>query len=236
MDTLSVFSSFIKKTKVDNPINNTNKFNNWIKRNDKIYYLRSKIVNFTKIKNWSFLKEKIIHKNNKHFSIIGVHAKTTHREVSEWDQPLLKCLHIGLTGFIVKKFNNTNHYLCRYMIKPGLKKSVISCTVNTSDYKNFNKDKNLSYEQRFLITNFFYNKKFRKKNTLFDNIISDEGGRFYHCEIRNIVVKLNEDLNIDLPDTYFWISQNQMINNIKQKLIDIEGRLLFACLNIKNLI
>jgi len=235
MDTLSVFSSFIKKTKVDNPINNTNKFNNWIKRNDKIYYLRSKIVNFTKIKNWSFLKEKIIHKNNKHFSIIGVHAKTTHREVSEWDQPLLKCLHIGLTGFIVKKFNNTNHYLCRYMIKPGLKKSVISCTVNTSNYKNFNKDKNLSYEQRFLITNFFSNKRFRKKNTLFDNIISDEGGRFYHCEIRNIAVKLNEDLNIDLPDTYFWVSQNQMINNIKQKLIDIEGRLLFACLNIKNL-
>jgi len=235
MDTLSVFSSFIKKTKVDNPINSTNKFNNWIKRNDKIYYLRSKIVDFTKIKNWSFLKEKIIHKNNKHFSIIGVHAKTTHREVSEWDQPLLKNLHIGLAGFILKKFNNTNHYLCRYMIKPGLKKSVISCTVNTSNYKNFNKDKNLSYEQRFLITNFFSNKRFRKKNTLFDNIISDEGGRFYHCEIRNIAVKLNEDLNIDLPDTYFWVSQNQMINNIKQKLIDIEGRLLFACLNIKNL-
>jgi oxidase EvaA len=121
------------------------------------------------------------------------------------------------------------------MIKPGLKKSVISCTVNTSNYKNFNKDKNLSYKQRFLITNFFSNKRFRKKNTLFDNIISDEGGRFYHCEIRNIAVKLNEDLNIDLPDTYFWVSQNQMINNIKQKLIDIEGRLLFACLNIKNL-
>jgi oxidase EvaA len=236
MDTLSVFSSFIKKTKVDNPINSANKLNNLIKNNDKKYYVRSQIVNFTKIKSWTFLKEKIIHKKNKHFSIIGVSAKTTHREISEWDQPLLKSLHTGLNGFIVKNFNNTNHYLCRYMIKPGLKKSVISCTVNTHDYKNYNKDKNLSNDQRLLITNFFNNKRFRKKNTLFNNIISDEGGRFYRCEVRNIAVKLDEDLNINLPDTYFWVSQNQMINNIKKKLIDIEGRLLFACLNIKSLV
>ena len=65
--------------------------------------------------------------------------------------------------------------------------------------------------------------------------MSDEGGRFYHCEIRNLALLLNKNLNINLPLNYIWISQNQMIKLIENKKIDIEARLLFGCLNVNNL-
>ena len=175
----------------------------------------------------------IIHKKNKHFSIIGVNNITNKREIDQWYQPIIKGKDKAFFGFLIKKFHNTDHYLCRYILKPGLKKSALTCTVNTSDINNYNKDNNLSYFQKNIIKNIFFNKEY-KKDTLFDNVLSDEGGRFYHCQIRYKAIFLNEYSKINIPLTYFWVSQNQMINMIKKKNIDIEARLLFGCINLKN--
>ena len=234
MDTISIFSSFIKKSKIDIPNNSIEKINNLIDIFDKKFFIRRKIIPIKSLKDWKISNNKISHKNEKHFSIIGVNVKTNKREVKEWNQPLIKGKKLAMAGFLLKKINNTNHYLCIYILKPGLNKSAITCTVNTSDIKNYKKNKILTVFQKKLIKNFL--KKKNKDELIYDNIISDEGGRFFHCEIRNIVILLKENINLKLPETYFWVSQNQMIKMIKDKRIDIEARLLFGCINIKNLI
>ena len=138
---------------------------------------------------------------------------------------------MGFTGFIIKEFNKTNHYLCRYSNKPGLKKSTLSCSVNTSDLKNYKENDTLINFQKKILKNFFLNKKYKLKK-IYDNILSDEGGRFYNCQIRYVVLKLNNNTAIKIPKNYIWISHNQMIDFIKRKKIDIEARLLFGCINI----
>ena len=163
-------------------------------------------------------------------------VKTNNREVLEWNQPLIEGKNLALAGFLLKKINKTNHYLCRYILKPGLKKSTITCTVNTSDIKNYKINQALAIDQKNLIKKYFLSNNDAKKKLIYDNIISDEGGRFYHCEIRNIAILLNEKIKIKLPETYFWVSQNQLIDMIKNKKVDIEARLLFGCMNIKNLV
>ena len=85
--------------------------------------------------------------------------------------------------------------------------------------------------QKKILKNFFLNKKYKLKK-IYDNILSDEGGRFYNCQIRYIVLKLNNNTAIKIPKNYIWISHNQMIDFIKRKKIDIEARLLFGCINI----
>ena len=75
-------------------------------------------------------------------------------------------------------------------------------------------------------------KKNKKFKIVYDNILSDEGGRFYNCEIKYKALLVNKNFNIKLPEDYIWISQNQMIKMIKRKKIDIEARLLFGCINI----
>lgn len=235
MDTLSVISSHIKLNKIDKPINAVKFINEWFKKRDKKYFLKSKIISLSKLKDWIYDFKEIVHRDKDHFSVIGINIRTNKREVNNWSQPILKGKNLALTGFITKKINNTDHYLCRYMLKPGLKKSVLTCTVNTSNIKNFDEDKNLPIIQKKLIKEFFLNKKFNKFMT-YDNIMSDEGGRFFHSEIRYLALSINKDLGIRLPANYIWISQNQMINMIKNKRFDIEGRLLFGCLNISNLI
>ena len=51
----------------------------------------------------------------------------------------------------------------------------------------YKKNKDLTNFQKKLITKYFFNPK---SNIIYDNILSDEGGRFYHSQIRYMVCKL----------------------------------------------
>ena len=232
MDTISIFSSFIKKIKFNYSINTNKKIYSWLLQLDKNFYLKTKIIDLKKINKWSVNNKKISHKSKKHFSIIGINITANKREVQNWSQPILKGKDLAFAGFLKAKFNNTNHYLCRYILKPGLKKSTIGCTINTSDINNY--QKYLSDTDKYFVKNFFLSQQF-KKNIIFDNILSDEGGRFYKCQIRYMIIAIKNPEIIEIPKNYLWLSHNQMIEMIYNKKLDIESRLLFGCDNINNI-
>tara|TARA_B100000787_G_scaffold170166_1_gene164490 strand:+ start:617 stop:1888 length:1272 start_codon:yes stop_codon:yes gene_type:complete len=231
MDTISILSSFITKLKVNNPINSNKIIENWIKACDKIYFIKTEIVNLNKLKNWSIKLKKISHKTRKHFSIVGIKVSTSKREINNWSQPILKGKKMAFACFVKTRIYNTDHYLCRYILKPGLKKSSIGCTANTSDITMYNNNKHLSQIEKNFIKKYFFNKSF-KKNIIYDNILSDEGGRFYNCQIR-YMISLIDFANIqNIPKNFMFLSHNQIVDMIKNKKLDIESRLLFACDNI----
>ena len=58
MDTLSVFSSFIKKKKKDFPLNNKKTIDKWKNYLNKKYFLKNTIINLNIIKNWNLSKKK----------------------------------------------------------------------------------------------------------------------------------------------------------------------------------
>lgn len=232
MDTLSVFSCFLKKNKKDKPLNNLNKINIWLKKLNNKFYLRVKKINISKLKYWNTSPMKIKHKTNNFFSIIGIKVKTNKREINEWSQPIIQGMNLAFAGFLTKKFNNTEHYLCRYILKPGARSNTFSCTINTSKIKNFKKNKQLSNFQKEIFTKYFLT----RKKKLYDNILSDEGGRFYQSQIRYVAYNLKKNDNVELPFNYVWLSYNQMIDLINKRKIDIEARLLFGIINIKRII
>ncbi len=235
MDTISVFSTFIHKEKLDIPLYSMNKILKWLSKKDKIFYLSVKIKPLNKLRDWKVGNDKIEHKNKNHFSVVGINVKSNKREIKEWDQPIIKGKKLALAGFIICYFNNTKHYLCKYNKKPGLKKSTLSRSVNTSDIINYKTNNKLTSFQNYLINNFFLKKSSKRFKVVYENILSDEGGRFYNCEIKYKALLINKNLIFKLPNDYIWISQNQMIKMIQRKKIDIEARLLFGCINIEKI-
>ena len=233
MDTLSIISANIKNNHIDRPINSNQSIEYWFKNKDKKFYLNTSIVPLSQLKDWNYSKKQIIHKDKKHFSIVGLDVVSNRREVKKWSQPIIKGNGLAFAGFIIKKFNNTKHYLCKYILKPGIKGSVLCSTINTTEIKNYKRDPLIETYERMILDNFFFNKKY-KKNISYDNIMSDEGGRFYHCQIRYMSMLVDDNFDNIVPENYIWISQNQFINFIKKKKIDIEARLLFGCINVKN--
>ncbi len=231
MDTLSVFSSFMTKVKKDYPINSIRKIYDWVKINNKKFFMKTKIVDLIKLKDWTYNSTKIEHKKKKHFSIIGINASTNKREIKNWSQPIIKGKEMAFAGFIKAKFNNIEHYLCRYILKPGLKSGVVSCTVNTSDINNYSKNHTLNSNEKYFIKKYFFS-QYSKKNIIYDNTLSDEGGRFYQCQIRYMISKLLYPDSVKIPNNYIWISHNQIVDMIRDQKLDIEARLLFACANL----
>jgi oxidase EvaA len=234
MDTLSVFSCAIKKNSFDEPLYTIKTINLWLKGLKKKYYINIKKIKLSHMRDWVVAKKNIFHKTKNFFTIIGVRVATKAREVSFWDQPLIMNKNISFAGFLVKKINFTTHYLVRFSLKPGLKKECLSCTVNTSDVYNYKKNKNLTVFSKFILKNFFLSNK--KNNVKYDTIQSDEGGRFYQSQIRNMIIKIDNNQNISFDKGYKWISQNQMIYLIDKGLLDIEARLLFSCYNFDKII
>ena len=233
MDTLSVFSSFIKKKKKDFPLNNKKTIAKWKNSLNKKYSLTNKIIGLNLIKNWNLSGKKIFHKTKNYFSVIGIRVKTNQREISDWDQPIIQGSKMAFAGYLIKKYNNTNHYLCRYILKPGSKESTYTCSVNTSKIDGYKRNNNLTNFQKKLIFNYFINSNGKK---VYDNILSDEGGRFYQSQIRYMAYELDQKKDIKLPESYIWLSQNQVIDLVKKQQIDIEARLLFGIINFKETI
>ena len=233
MDTLSVFSSFIKKKKKDFPLNNKKTIAKWKNSLNKKYSLKNKIIGLNLIKNWNLSGKKIFHKTKNYFSVIGIRVKTNQREISDWDQPIIQGSKMAFAGYLIKKYNNTNHYLCRYILKPGSKESTYTCSVNTSKIDGYKRNNNLTNFQKKLIFNYFINSNGKK---VYDNILSDEGGRFYQSQIRYMAYELDQKKDIKLPESYIWLSQNQVIDLVKKQQIDIEARLLFGIINFKETI
>ena len=215
-----------------------NKINIWFKKLKKKYFIKRKIIPLSDMKNWSYDKKNIIHNSRKYFSVIGVKIKSNSREISEWEQPIIKETNLGLSGFIVKKINSTYHYLVRFSLKPGLRDPRLTCTVRTSDAKSCMINRNYSSLKdndlmKYYIKRYFSNNKSR---IIYNKIHSDEGGRFFHSQSKNIIVQIADDDNIKINSNYIWMSYNQVLYFIKKGLFNIEARILFACFNIKNIL
>ena len=85
------------------------------------------------------------------------------------------------------------------------------------------------YLKRYFIDN-------KKSRILYNKIQSDEGGRFFHSQRKNIIVEVEESEKIRLNPKYIWLSHNQIVHFIQKGIFNIEARILFASFNLKNIL
>jgi len=173
--------------------------------------------------SWDFSRHSISHTAGKYFEIIGIHAEIGNREVSCWDQPLMKQVNEGLVGFLVKEFNGIWHVLVQAKVEPGnLDVLSMSPTVQciTGSYKKM--EYFVPYIDYFL----------KGSKIHYDTLQSEEGGRFYHEQNRYMLAEAGDDFVADSSPFYCWMTFRQ----IKQFILfnnyfNIEARSLVACVS-----
>ena len=220
MDTISVLSSSIKQNKLDNPLNSLNIILKQFNIFKKKFTISKKQIYFNKLKNWKIKKDRIFDLKNNFFSILFIKIKTNSREIESWYQPIISDHSKSFNGFLVKVQNNTVHYLLQITQEPGFSSPKFTTTINEKNF-DFKKNRNIKYMDHF-----------KKNNFKLDVINSDEGGRFFKNETRNIICVLKKQININSSKNYIWASHNQVINLINQNKLSIEARKLFASFNI----
>lgn len=166
-----------------------------------------------------------IKNSDRFFSVIGVKISAGSREVNHWMQPLLKDPNIGLLAFVTKKINGVLHFLVQAKMEPGNRDIIdLSPTVSCSNYAyriKANESKPFMLDEVLNPAN----------NALHDSLQSEEGGRFYMIQNRNMIVEIPEDKMVDIPENYIWMTLRQVKEFMRHGMFNIEARSIISSIN-----
>ena len=155
------------------------------------------------------------------FSVIGVNVTAGTREQTHWMQPLLKDPHIGLLAFVCQEIDGVLHFLVQAKVEAGnLDLIELAPTVSCSNYEYVKTKQN----RPFLFDEVFNS----NSKILFDSLQSEEGGRFFEIQNRNMIVEIPESMKFDLPYNYAWMTLAQMKEFMRYGKFNIEARSIIS--------
>ena len=187
------------------------------------YELHTKQKPLSQVKDWLIEDDIIQHKTHSYFSVIAVSVEAGTREVTSWTQPLLAETKIGMIGFLTTKINGILHYLIQGKVEPGNFDIIeIAPTISCSDINR------LSNKQSFL--NYFLNAS--SSQIKYSTIQSEEGGRFYHFQNRNMIIEISEIDFKNIPDNFNWMTLAQIRDFQRFGLLNIEARNIISFINL----
>lgn len=148
------------------------------------------------------------------------------REVRNWLQPLLKAESEAVFVLFTSVINGTRKYMISLQPEVGCFDKVEfgpSLQIpNTNNYSN-----------RDCVYKTFAEHDKKKTGIIKDVMLSEEGGRFYHEQNRNLIIEIKANEIESLPDGYFWVDYS-CLNFLVQtnNCLNIQLRNLMSLMDI----
>jgi oxidase EvaA len=156
------------------------------------------------------------------FRIIGVSVQAGTREVRSWSQPLLHPWGQGHAAFLVRPVDGVLHLLVQARPEYGLLDMVeMAPTLHV-----------LAGEDR--VPDPFVRDALASSGATvrYDQVLSEEGGRFYHALTRYQIIEVGDDVPLDVPSNFCWMTVRQLVDLLRHgHYLNIEARSLLACLH-----
>ncbi len=198
----------------------------WITRLKSKYELEVRRVALNSLDQWIIDDFSISHKLGKYFSVIAVRAEIGNREVKSWTQPLVKSAQDGIIAFIIKKINGVYHFLVQAKLEAGNFDIIELAPTVQCLTGNYRKGLN-EYEPDYL--DFVLQADQNQTGILYSVMQSEEGGRFFREQNRNIIVEAPADFDENLPENFIWMTLSQLQLFIKfNNYLNIQARSLIS--------
>ncbi|MEU5553651.1 NDP-hexose 2,3-dehydratase family protein [Micromonospora sp. NPDC047793] len=184
----------------------------------------ARLVPLAKVTGWTQTADQIGDLDDRQFRIIAVSVEAGTREVRRWTQPLLYPRGEGLAVFVVRPIRGVLHLLVQARPEHGLMDLVeMAPTVHLLPGADADR----------LPDEFLHDVLAAgSARTRYDAVLSEEGGRFYHALTRYQVVEVGDDVPIEVPPNYCWITVRQLGDLLRHgHYLNIEARSLLACLH-----
>lgn len=187
---------------------------------------RSKIVPLTELSSWVFTDSEISCKHKYPFKVVFCDIEIEGREVTHWSQPLFEAVGMATFGLIMSDFDGKKKFLVHALPEAGcfdeieLAPSVqIEASVDENEYDDIAR----------LFVECLQDNSCIKINV----ILSEEGGRFYQEQNKNIIIELPKEKIKSIPDGYFWVDYATLNNMIQyNNVLNIQLRNLLSLLEI----
>lgn len=148
------------------------------------------------------------------------------REVRQWDQPLFKALGQAVFGLVITNIDNCMKILVKIKSEIGtFDRMELAPSIQWESTHRCKDDDE--------VERIFRQQLDKKENIILDVMLSEEGGRFYQEQNRNIVIFIEEGYFNDLPEGYVWVNYSTLnllvqINNC----LNIQLRNLLSTLDL----
>lgn len=208
------------------PVNAAENIISWFTEMKFRHELNVERIPLNLVKGWIHCDDEIRHESGQYFSVIACAIESDRREVAQWTQPLIKPQQQGLIAFVVKSFGGVLHFLVQAKVEPGNFDVVeMAPTVQciTGSYIKAKPEDRPPFVDYVLSAG--------REQIRFDTLQSEEGGRFYQEENRNLVVVAEYDFPSCIPENYIWMTAKQLKEFIKyNNFVNVQARCLLSCL------
>jgi dTDP-4-dehydro-6-deoxy-alpha-D-glucopyranose 2,3-dehydratase len=199
----------------------------WFTEQKFRYELDIEKIPLNAVRRWERTETEIRHETGRYFSVIACSVEADTREVPSWTQPLVKAHQQGLISYIVKEIEGVLHFLLQAKVEPGNFDVVeMAPTVQclTGSYEEAEENRRPPF------TNYVLNA--RPEQVRFDALQSEEGGRFFREENRNLIVEADDEFPTEIPDNYIWMTAAQIKEFIKyNNFVNVQARCLLSSLS-----
>jgi oxidase EvaA len=183
-------------------------------------------IDLNAMKDWVFEKNQIRRVDNKYFRVIAVDVEIGNREVVNWTQPMIEPAQEGLCAFVCKEINGLLHFAVQAKLECGNHDIIeLAPTVQclTGNYRE-TKENSLPFLDYVLHVN--------PEQIVFNTLQSEEGGRFYKEQNRNMIIIAGDEVTVELPDKFIWMTLNQLSTFLKfNNFLNIQARSLIAAIS-----
>ena len=195
--------------------------------NYKMYSdIRSELIPLADLKDWTITDSEIVCNKPYDFKVIHCEIEIEGREVRCWDQPLVEALGKAVFGLFTYVENGTRYFLVKAKPEVGCFDGIELGPVVQMEPSNPGND--LDGIEKLLM-----DKLQRSEGVLKDVILSEEGGRFYHEENRNVIIEIDKNELPPLPENYFVVTYSTLNNMVQfNNFLNIQLRNLMSLLDI----
>lgn len=177
------------------------------------------------MEGWTKTESEIVRDDGKYFKIIGVNVAIGNREVTKWCQPLVQPAQQGLCAYIIKKINGVYHFLVQAKLECGNFDVIeLAPTVQCLTGNLYAGQKKPHFADYVLSAH--------QSQIIYDTLQSEEGGRFYKEQNRNMVIEADADFEEQLPYRYTWMTLHQIYEFLRfNNYLNIQARSLISALS-----
>ena len=209
----------------NNEVNNLDEIIHFITKIKSKYDLFIYKIPLNVVQGWNISKTEISREDSKYFKVIGVNVTIGNREVVSWQQPMIEPAHRGICAFVCKKINGVIHFIVQAKLECGNRDIIeMAPTVQclTGDYRSPDSQ---------IVPFLDYVLNATSIQIIFDTVQSEEGGRFYKEQNRNLVIMADDNFSDNLPENYIWMTLNQLYYfNRFNNYLNIQARSLIAAI------
>ena len=222
-----------------------------------VYDLEVTKTDLKSLDEWVYTDTEIYHQDRMFFRVIPVDVEIGNREMQRWSQPMVQPAQEGLCAFVCRRIDGLLHVAMQLKMECGNHDVVeLAPTVQTltGNYKT---------SRPGAIPFLDYVLGAPEDQIVFDTMQSEEGGRFYQEQNRNMILILPDEPDFggfdgqekwvgdtgsgaaadilymkelygELPENYIWMTLNQLGTFLKfNNYLNIQARSLIAAISFR---